>query len=180
MLNNYVNIQVKSAKGELLDEYTGHNDYSDDVLVNNRCILTNFNQGSAPYCFILPDGANWTGYTFNRRDPYAPYAATLNRSMDANADPLYAGRQSSTWVNNTWKLFYRWSKLPLDFSLKALGLTSWETNTLVDGINDAPTIFVPLTLVVLPTAIPIKGRLGGAQTPDILEVSYYLSIVGVS
>jgi hypothetical protein len=41
-------------------------------------------------------------------------------------------------------------------------------------------IFVPETLVILPSAILVHGRDGGLGTPDILQITYTLSVVGVS
>lgn len=181
LLANTVHIQVKSAEGEVLHEHTDHNDIADDILVWKEHILRN-NQSnqSNPYCFLLPDGPAWAGYTFNRLDPWAPYCMTLNRTMDTNADTLYAGHATPVQVGNTWKLFYKWTKLPLDLTLKAIGLMDWEGNGGIDGAypNNA-TIFNPMTLLILSSPLTIKGRLAGAQTPDTLEVTYYIGMTGV-
>jgi len=125
-------------------------------------------------------GPAWSGFTFDRRNPWAPYCATLNNSMDAAADPLYAGHAAAVQVGTKWKYFYRWTKLPKDLSLKAVGLIGLEGDPRVAGAyNGKPTIFNPLTLLILPQPMPVKGRNGGAQTPDVLEVSYYVGLVGV-
>jgi hypothetical protein len=144
------------------------------------------------------------GSVFDRQNPWAPYCTSVNNSVDTSAEPNWKLATSTTFLapDNTtvlsyptgiagrWRLFYQWGTsggLPgLGLQLKALGLTAWE-NDIVDQqygagstTNMQPTIFVPQTLVVLPTSVFIHGRNGGAGTPDILQVSYFLSIVGAS
>jgi hypothetical protein len=165
---------------------------------------------ATPYLFLLPDGPNWTsgawaaqGSVFDRQNPWAPYCSSINNFVDTGAEPFRKAATTTTFVapDNTtllpfptgiagrWKMFFQWGTpgLPFDFQLKALGLTAWE-NDINDQyygagnvVNMQQTIFVPQTLVVLPTAITIHGRapvpLG---VPDVLQVSYYLSVVGAS
>lgn len=165
--------------------------------------------GGNPYLFLLPDGANWTsgmwaaqGSVFDRLNPWAPYCTSINNFVDAGAEPFWKGPITTqfvapdnvtllpfpTGVAGRWKLFFSWGSpgLPFDIQLKALGLTAWE-NDINDQFYGAgsvvlqrQTIFVPQTLIVLPTAITIHGRNGGLGTPDVLQVSYFLSVVGAS
>jgi hypothetical protein len=183
MLQNEVNIKLLSPEGELLFEHTDHNDFADDILVCHKQILTSFYaKGANPYCFLQQDGAKWTGYSWNRRDPYIPYPIQLNRTQDATADAIYQPHANAVWDGSRWKLFYQWSQLPFDMQLKAVGLMDWENNGLIEGVDSGlnPTLITPMTLVILPQAITVRGRIGGTQTPDILQVSYYLSVAGVS
>lgn len=203
--NTYV-ITVRSGEtGEILREQDGHNTISDDFLCGRGHVFTNhyLTGGSspstgAPYCFLLPDGASWTGFSWDRTNPWAPYSTTANAIVDTGADPLYKA-MTSTGCSltkpfdtgnplNKWKLFYRWSLLPINLQLKAFGLTGWQDNVtaFVFGASGAQqqTTFVPQTLVVLPVSILVRGRNVSvpspvsAQTPDVLEITYYLSIVG--
>jgi len=195
---NEVQLKVISGKtGETVAEWSKDNAISDDVLcAYGHIFITQMQGGGAPWCFLLPDDpigyTNWTGFTFDRTNPYAPYCATANNSVDTGADPQWQTRQTYTApltpVGGRHKLFFEWTKLPLDFQLKALGLTGWQSSSAGGDIPDAqfgavnqqPTIFIPQTLVVLPSSILIHGRNGGSGTPDILQVSYFLSIVGVA
>ena len=182
MLSNEVNIKLISGEsGETLFDHTDHNDFADDILVCRNFILTNIYSTSAnPYCFLQPDGPRWSSYSWNRRDPYVPYPITMNKNGDSLADSLYAGHSSAQRLGNRWRLFYRWTQLPQDIQLKAVGLFDWENYGLNQGVDATnPTLITPATLVILPQALSIKGRLNGTQTPDILEVSYYLSLTGV-
>lgn len=182
MLDNRVHIQVKTAEGLVLADHEDHNDFCDDFLVAGANILCNNCVAKAyPWCFLLPDGPKWAGFTFDRKNPWAPYCATLNNSLDTTADPLYASHATAVQVGNSWKLFYRWTKLPQNFSLKAIGLMGLDSSTQFAGAySGSPTIFNPLTLLVLPQALTVKGRVGGTQVPDILEISYYIGLVGVN
>ena len=95
-------------------------------------------------------------------------------------------------VTGRHKLFFQWNNLPLDFTLRAIGLTGWQSENTSSGdigdyafgagstLNQQPTVFVPQTLLVLPSGVLVHGRNGGGGTPDILQVSYFLSIVGTS
>ena len=140
----------------------------------------------------------WSGFTYDRMNPWAPYCITANNSVDNSANPQWQARQGiggytppTNTVTGKHKLFFQWSNLPLDFNLRAIGLTGWQsdvsTATLVDynfgagtSVNLQPTVFVPQTLLVLPSAVLVHGRNGGSGTPDVLQISYFLSIVGTS
>lgn len=202
---NHIELVVKSGDtGEILHTYTQSNAISDDFLANSGHIYINeslngFPAYGEPWCFLLPDGVAWTGFSWDRTNPWAPYCTTLQRYQDRNVG-VNAYYQSKTYTapfgsgNPTpkHKLFYQWTALPQDIALKAIGLTALQEPTYgagIFGIFDPPdaqpgATFVPETLVILPSAINVRGRnaVGGVptQTPDILEVSYYLSIVGVS
>ena len=180
--SNEIELVVRSGDtGEIKHEYKEHNDVCDDFLcARGRVIINHIQSAAYPYCFLLPDGPNWTGFTFDRKNPWAPYSITDNRITDPSADQLYMGKTYS-YVNNKHKFFYRWTNLPKNIQLRGIGLTNQDDSfaALLYGINDSAIVFLPQTLVVLPTAIPINGRLLGTQTPDILEISYYLSVVGV-
>ena len=102
--SNEINIVLRSGDtGEIKNEYSEHNDVCDDFYCTQGKILINHTQASAyPYCFLLPDGANWTGFTFDRINPWAPYSITDNRVTDPSADALYKGKTYS-YVNNKHK-----------------------------------------------------------------------------
>lgn len=200
--NTYV-VTVRSGEtGDVLFEQDGHNTISDDLLCPYGKIFVSGNlSNSLPYCFLLPDGTAWTGFSWDRTNPWAPYCTTANNIVDTGANVLYAVTSSNptegsqTVVSpyfsgnvNKWKLFYRWSLLPIDLQLKAFGLTGWQSNVTAyyfgASNNQQQTTFIPQTLVVLPASILVRGRNVSvpnpvaAQTPDVLEVSYFLSIVG--
>lgn len=205
-LDNKAIVTVRSGDtGEVKFQSEIHNDIADDFLCGRgRIFLNNEQNDSVKHiCFLLADGAAWAGFVFDPANPSAPYCVSKNNydhlgaQVDALADqdfkvkasagiggglqPPYGqsgGLDNST--NNKWKLFFRWTALPVDFTLKAIGLSSWQSNIndFVFGSEAAPAVFIPDTLVVLPSPITIKGRNAGAQTPDTLEVSYFLSIVG--
>ena len=179
--DNRVHIQVKDSEGKVLSDYEDHNDYCDDFLVcGSKILSSNASAELYPWCFLLPDGPKWTGFAFDRMNPWAPYCATLNNSLDNAADPLYASHATAVKVGDLWKLFYKWTQLPQNLSLKAVGLMGLEGNTRLAGArSQKPVIFNPLTLLVLPQPMAIKGRLGGTQTPDTLEISYFLGLKGV-
>ena len=198
---NEIQVKVLSGEtGEVIFEWQKHNAISDDILcAYGHIFITGQASPPSPYCFLLPDDPvgyfNWTGFVFNRENPYAPYCTSANNSVDTGADPQWQTRTTYTAPSNTvtgkHKLFFQWTKLPLDFQLKAIGLTGWQSNSGAGDIPDTffgagssvnmqPTVFVPQTLVILPTSILIHGRNGGSGTPDILQVSYFLSIVGVA
>jgi hypothetical protein len=190
-------ITIRSGKtGDILYETSEHNAISDDILgAEGHIYTTPMANTTAPYCFLLPDGSNWSGFTYDRTNPYAPYCISVNNSVDTSAEPFWKTRTTYTAPSNTvtgrHKLFFQWSNLPFDFQLKAIGLTGWQSDTsnsdMADynfgagtSVNQQATIFVPQTLVVLPGAVLIHGRNGGSGTPDVLQVSYFLSIVGTS
>lgn len=200
LFDNHIELVVRSGEtGEIKDTFVQHNAISDDFLVGTGRIFSNeslngFPGYGEPYCFLLPDGAAWTGFVWDRKNPWAPYSCTAQRTGDQNVgvdayykSKTYTAPNGSGNPTNKHKLFYQWSALPQDITLKAVGLTGLQEplyGVNIYGISDNPMIFVPQTLVILPSSILVKGRnaVGGVptQTPDILEVSYFLSIVGVS
>jgi hypothetical protein len=197
---NEVTITVrKGDTGEVLFENTQENAISDDFLCPTGTIYIQPLPNGAPYCFILPDGPNWSGGTYDHSNPSAPYCISANASVDTAADPQWQRWASSggytppSGILGKTKLFYQWSNLPQDFQLKAIGLTGMQSqvgsgdepdNVFGAGISPnqttLPTVFVPQTLVVLPASIMIHGRNFGTETPDVLQISYFLSIVGTS
>jgi hypothetical protein len=201
-LNNEIRVKVRSGStGEIIFDSQEHNDVADDFRCASGFIFTCVEKAaSQPYCFLLPDGASWAGFAFDPANPSAPYCLTNNNYnhsgavQDNAADLFYKGKVylAPPWdpANNAttgkWKFFFQWSALPIDFTLKAVGLTAWQNNNsdFVFGASASPTVFVPDTLAVLPVSITIKGRNPSVpssistQTPDVLQVSYYLSIVG--
>lgn len=200
---NEVSIVVRDgATDEVKYSWQGENAISDDLLCTlGHVFYTVLGGGSStspPYCFILPDGSNWTGFTYDRMNPWAPYCITANNSIDTSADAQWKGRASVGGftgplnpVTGKAKFFFTWNNLPTDFQLRGIGLTGWQSETNGGDINDAvfgagtvsnlqPSVFVPQTLVVLPSAVLVHGRNGGTGTPDVLQISYFLSIVGVS
>ena len=190
ILENIAQVKVRSGEtGEVLFEVEQHNDISDDLLACGRFIYTAPTRNEAyPYCFLLKDGADWDTFTWDRKNPWAPYCATLNNiydgGYDTTANPHWVPK-SWSFVDNRHKLFFQWTKLADDMSVRAFGLTGWDNAApnfpASQGIvSSAPGVFVPQTLVILPSAALVKGRKGGTQTPDILEISYYLSAVGVN
>ena len=190
---NEIVLRVTNGEtGALRDEVRLHNDISDDVLAWVRNIYLNAGGDAGgtgyPACFLLPDGADWATFSWDRTNPWAPYCYSLNS--------LYQGVNDATadqhWGKHTWtfdgvrhRLWFRWTKLADDLQLKALGLTGWDSS--VDNFptscglaSGVPTVFTPQTLVVLPTSMLVRGRKNGTQVPDTLEISYYMSLVGVS
>jgi hypothetical protein len=190
--DNPVDVKVISGKtGEVTYHYDGHNAISDDILGEYaRVFYTDYTNASQPYCFILPDGSQWSGFNYDRTNPWAPYCITANNSVDTGADAQWKQRATYTAPSNTvtgkHKLFFQWSNLPLDFQLKAIGLTAWQTDIqdqafgAGSAVNQQPTVFIPQTLLVLPSSVLVHGRNGGGGTPDFLQISYFLSIVGTS
>jgi hypothetical protein len=199
--DNPVEVTILSGDtGEVKYHYDGHNAISDDILGQyGRVFYTAYaSSTTVPYCFILPDGTQWTGFTYDRMNPWAPYCITANNSIDTSANPQWQARQGiggytppTNTVTGKHKLFFQWSNLPLDFNLRAIGLTGWQSDNFNGDISDynygagasvnqQPTVFVPQTLLVLPTAVLVHGRNGGSGTPDVLQISYFLSIVGTS
>jgi hypothetical protein len=196
---NEVSIKLISGEtGEVKYDSTQENAISDDFLCPYAAIYTQITHNQAPYCFILPDGPNWSGFTFDRMNPYAPYSVAVNNYVNNGADPQWkayngvGGYTGPYGVLGQTKLFFQWTNLPNDFQLRAIGLTGWQSYQLggdtpdtIYGagfsptVNLTPTVLVPQTLVVLPSAILIHGILPGG-IPDILQISYFLSIVGVS
>jgi hypothetical protein len=195
---NEVTVTVRSGKtNEILFDTTKENAISDDFLCSTGNIYQSGTGGSdSPYCFLLPDGPNWTGFVFDRQNPWAPYSTSVNNYLDNSADPLwksYSAGSSGTYtppfgVLGTTQLFFQWSNLPTDLELRGIGLTALQSinnagdvpDAIFGAITDQPTIFVPQTLVILPSAILVHGRDGGLGTPDILQITYTLSVVGVS
>src|SRR5271167_17365 len=199
--DNEVSITVRSGEtGDVAYQYDAPNAISDDILgTYGHIFYTTFAQSiQPPYCFILPDGTQWSGFTYDRTNPWAPYCITANNSVDTGAQPQWQARAGvggytppSNTVTGRHKLFFTWNNLPLDFTLRAIGLTGWQSETFSGDIGDyafgagntlnqQQTVFVPQTLLVLPSGVLVHGRNGGAGTPDILQVSYFLSIVGTS
>ena len=180
--DNLVSISVKDGEtNELKHQIDLHNDISEDIIAYYyQLYKTPANNLTGPHCALYPDGAKWSGFTWDSKNPWCPYTMTRNRKDDANADTIYQPKQSMTNVNGKWKLFYRWTKLQDDFNLKAVGLMNWFMNDAVaNGALDDITILTPDTLLILPQPITIKGRKLGNQIPDVLEVTYWLSLVGV-
>jgi hypothetical protein len=200
---NEVSIVVRDgATNEVKHEWHGENAISDDLLATLGhvfyTVLGGGGSTSPPYCFLLPDGTNWSGFTYDRSNPWAPYCITANNSIDTGADTQWKSRASvggftppTNPVTGRAKFFFSWNNLPTDLQLRGIGLTGWQSETAGGDINDAsfgagtivnqqPTVFVPQTLVVLPSAVLVHGRNGGSGTPDVLQISYFLSIVGVS
>ena len=197
--DNDVSITVLSGKtGDVTYQYDAPNAISDDILATLGHVFYTplANATSAPYCFILPDGAQWSGFTYDRQNPWAPYCLTANNLVDITADPQWKARTTYTAPSNTvtgkHKLFFQWSNLPFDFQLKAIGLTGFQSDSAPAGdiadynfgagnsVNQQATVIIPQTLLVLGSSVLVHGRNGGAGTPDILQVSYFLSIVGTS
>lgn len=207
--DNTYQVVIRSGEtGDVLFEDNGHNDISDDFITTDGTIFGIRNSvTNSPRCFLLPDGALWSGFTFDRTNPYAPYSTSASNVGDNSADALYKSRNDSgcSLTNpygvgnaspNKWKLFYRWSNLPINLTLRAFGLTSMDPSISQFSVGipnnsgdpsqfpHSQTTFVPLTLVVLPSGILVRGRNPvspgnvGTQTPDILEITYYLSILG--
>lgn len=204
--DNEVLVQVIDGKtGKVREEFAGPNAISDDFLCGGSAGGRIFDTDSGtPFCFLLPDGPNWTGFTWDRTNPWAPYSISTNNSADNGAEPFFAphppqnpsvaflapdgvtGLPVPTGVPGRWRLNFTWGVpgLPFDFQLRAIGLTDIQ-NDIVQQLYGIPSIaaqsiFLPLTLVVLPSAVLVHGRDGGAGTPDVLNVSYFLSIVGAS
>lgn len=192
---NTVQLVVRSGDtGEELFRHEDHNAISDDMLANAQNIYLYGEIGLLPACFLLKDGPAWSGFTWDPRNPWAPYCATVNNlyggSFDVTADPHWKLQLSAaaTWVpaELRHKLFYTWTKLADDLSVRALGLTGWGWGEVTGGTvslglaTSQATVFVPQSLIILPTPVLVRGRKAGTQIPDILEVSYYLSAVGVN
>ena len=188
--DNQIELTVRSGEtGEVLHQVQEHNDISDDFLASTKLTLfMDLKNQSAPYCFLLKDGPAWGGFSWDRKNPWAPYCATLNNKYgtiyDTTADPHWKSRNYS-YVEGRHRLFFQWTKLADDITVRALGLTGldrWVPNypESCGIVASSPSVFVPQTLVVLPSPITVHGRRGGSQIPDILEVSYFLSLVGVN
>jgi len=185
---------ISGDTGKVSAESRIHNDISDDVLgwatniyLNGGAVASGNGTGY-PACFLLPDGPDWATFSWDRTNPWAPYCYSLNSLYQGVND----GSADQHWAKHVWsfdgarhKLSFRWTRLADDFQLKGLGLTAWDpyTSDFPGGyglVSGAPSVFVPQTLVTLPTSLLIKGRKGGDQTPDTLEISYYMSLVGVN
>src|SRR5271157_1626117 len=201
--DNEVTVTLRSGKtNEILFEETRENTASDDLLCPNGSIFIQTGRSGNtsppyvqdyPYCFILPDGSNWSGFTYDPSNPWAPYCITANNSLDNSADPQWqgyvhgSGFTPCSTVFGAAKFFYQWTNLPQDFQLKAIGLTGWQSDISDQSYGIGfqaspyvPSVFVPQTLVVLPTSILVHGRNNGLETPDVLQISYSLSILGTS
>lgn len=181
----YINqLEIQLVKPDTNEITTVYNSTSDDFLcgfgaIYSKCAANNQNYMQA---VIFPDGPAWSGYTWNPRDPWIPYSCLPNKPDDPSASSL---NQTPTVtydsVNRRFKYYYQWLKLDYDFNLRAIGLTLWDYfDAAACGCAAAGYHSYPVgALAVLPSAIPIKGQIGGTQTPDILQVSYYISLVGV-
>jgi hypothetical protein len=78
---------------------------------------------------------------------------------------------------------FSWNNLPNDLQLKAVGLTGVQRDTFSSNLygdnNLVQVNFCPETLVILPTSFLVHGVVPGG-VPDILELSYYISVVGAA
>src|SRR5271170_6930300 len=200
MYSNRVEIKVKSQEGEVLHEFAKDNAISDDFLVPTLRIFDNStlaNSGgtfSSPLAFLLPDGADWAIYpAWDPRNPWAPYTNTLNNSLNFSANTLILGLSKNSPDNLSgpnattgyrYKMFYSWTQLPNDLQLKAVGLTGMQTDvytsTLFGATTNIPAQFCPQTLVTLPSSFLVHGLTGSTGIPDVLEVSYFISVVGAA
>jgi len=203
MFQNRVEIVIKNKAGEILNEYAKDNAISDDMLVNAGRIFfnatTNSFEGaySSPILFLLPDGPLWTGLpAFDRQNPYAPYVVTANNISNNAANQLGAGLSKASPNNltppsaatqNRWKMFYSFTQLPVDLQLRAIGLTAWQSDEFPGSYSafglpgsGLAAVFIPQSLVVLPAAFLIHGLSGATNIPDVLEVSYFISVIGAS
>jgi hypothetical protein len=193
---NQIELVVRDgATGEVKGSFEKHNAIADDFLCGDGRIFsfTGLSFG-LPYCFLLPDGAAWNTFTWDRTNPWCPYATGINRTGDQTTGvdqywktKTYYAPFASGNATPKHKMFYQWTALPYNMTLRAFGLTGVGEpfyGQSIYGIADAAMTFVPQTLVILPSGISVQGLqpVGGvpSQTPDIVEISYYLSIVGVS
>ena len=187
--DNKATIRLRCGQtGEIKAETEVHNDISDEMLASaNMIYLNSYMNNYPPICCLFPDGPLWASFTWDRTNPWCPYMYTLNNTyqgnVDATANSHYAG-PNWTFDGTRHRLWYQWTKLADDFQLKAIGLTAWDAWVAqfpqCYGMQAQPVVFHPQSLVVLPTSFTIKGRKGGLQVPDTLEISYYLSLVGVN
>ena len=184
MYRNRLEIVVKSQEGEILHQYAKDNAISDDFIVTSNRI---FEGTQVALAFLLPDGAEWASYPgWDARNPWAPYTCTVNNSVVVTSQPLYAGATLSGPNSSTqyrWKMFFTWNNLPNDLQLKAVGLTGLQRdvfNGSLYGLNNLAQVnFCPETLVILPTSFLVHGFVPGG-VPDILELSYFISVVGAA
>jgi hypothetical protein len=209
MFSNRVEITVKSQEGEVLHSYAKDNVISDDFLATNGRIFFNNTLNSfngpffSPIAFLLPDGTQWASYPgWDARNPWAPYTCTLNNSLNSSASTLQQGLNKNGYNTNEafntsnlhnpvaanqyrWRMFYTWNQLPTDIQLKAVGLTALQSD-IYSGIsygspaNATPSNFCPQTLVIIPTSFLVHGLVGATNVPDVLEVSYFISVVGAA
>jgi hypothetical protein len=167
------------------DSTTFKNSVCDDFLggFGGLYFKNPFSNGNYLQAVLFPDGPLWSGWTWNPRDPWVPYACQSNAAVDSGASPISQPWSSDTFdqASFRYKLYYQWIKLESDFTLKAVGLTMWDNfgYTECGCVANTYQAFPVGTLAVLPSPLQVKGSNGGAQTPDILQVSYYLSLVGV-
>lgn len=200
MYSNRVEVVVKSQEGEVLHQYAKDNAISDDFLVptlrifDNSTLSSSAGTFSSPLAFLLPDGAEWAIYPgWDPRNPWAPFTNTLNNSLNFSANTLALGLSKNSPNNlsgpNTstqyrYKMFYSWTQLPVDLQLKAIGLTGMQTDVhnpiLFGAITNTPANFCPQTLVILPSSFLVHGLTGSTGVPDVLEVSYFISVVGAA
>jgi len=203
MYQNRVELVVKNKDGEVLHSYAKDNAICDDFLVTYGRIFFNettngfAGSGSSPIAFLLPDGPIWTGLpAFDRQNPYAPYVVTANNIANPSANQLYSALSKSGPNNltppsaatqNRWKMFYSWTQLPVDLQLRAIGLTAINSDEYNGQLgtfgllgNGLAATFIPQALVVLPSAFLIHGLSGATNIPDVLEISYFISIIGAS
>jgi len=201
MYSNRVEIVVKSQEGEVLHQYTKDNVISDDFLVPSDRIFDNKTLSGfggtqfSPAAFLLPDGAEWASYPgWDARNPWAPYTNTLNNSTNSSANQLISGLSKASPNNLSvpnastqyrWKMFYSWTQLPVDLQLKAIGLTLMQSDAFNSTLfgspaNGVPANFCPQTLVILPSSFLVHGLTGSTGVPDVLEISYFISVVGAA
>src|SRR5208337_1651671 len=146
--DNEVTITLRSGKtNEILYEEMVENTASDDLFCPNGTIFAQAERsgsgappytGDYPICFILPDDPpghfQWTGFTYDPSNPWAPYCITANNSVDNSADPQWqgyvhgSGFTPCSTVFGAAQFFYQWTNLPQDFQLKAIGLTGWQSD----------------------------------------------------
>jgi hypothetical protein len=209
MFSNRVEITVKSQEGEVLHSFVKDNVISDDFLVPFGRLFFNatLNQFAgtffSPIAFLLPDGTEWASYPgWDARNPWAPYTCTLNNSNNISASTLPQGLSkfgyNTNEASNTsnlhnpvaanqyrWRMFYSWNQLPTDLQLKAVGLTGLQTDVF-NGVSfgapasGVPANFAPESLVIIPTSFLVHGLVGATNIPDVLEVSYFISVVGAA
>jgi hypothetical protein len=182
---NPLSISILDGSTKKLKERVDiENSISNDFLVGFGNMYQKYcNFANYMHLALLPDGPLWSSWTWDPTDPYVPYPFSVGTQTDNVANPYYAAASQVLWdgTNNRWELFYQWNALPQNFSLRAMGLLAidWNGNSNNWGNVNGLTTFPVGTIAVLPTALSVLGRLGGTQVPDILQISYYFSVIGV-
>ena len=175
-------LELSLIRGEDVTSVKFKNSTCDDFLAGFHSVYSKAGADSDSFsAVLLQDGPRWAGWTWDPHDPWVPYGLVSNKPSDGEAVTI-SQSPGLAWDEGKgkWKLSYQWSKLDVDFELKAIGLTKWDYFSRVECGMDSPYGAFPLCAVaVLPQALHIKGRNQGSQIPDILQVSYYLSLVGV-